>query len=101
MVGSSPRVYSGRRRAHATHGTLVGGVVVETARLERGQATGSASGCALVGAVENGSGQPVVVRVTYRARDPRGAPLIASARLPGVAPGERRDFVSSTFARGD
>ena len=83
--------------AWASHGVLVGGVVVEFLGLRPLPQASSPEGCVVDGAIHNGSDRQVTVRIAYRGYDAAGVPLRAYARLPGVAPGERRQFASSPF----
>jgi hypothetical protein len=87
--------------ATASHGQLVGGVVVEFQALQPVQSVREGAACSVAGAVHNGSGGPVLVRVTYRARDPAARPLIAHVRVDGLAAGERREFTSPPLLRRD
>jgi hypothetical protein len=87
--------------AAASHGQLVGGVVVESANLRSVVTPEQVGACAIGGAVQNASPGPVLVRVTYEARDPAGVLLVARVRLAGVVAGERRTFTSSPLSRSD
>jgi hypothetical protein len=79
----------------------MGGVAVDFTGLQAVGAGADREGCAVGGTVENGSGGAVTVRVRYRAYDASGTVLVALARVPRVATGERREFVSGPFLLPD
>jgi hypothetical protein len=84
--------------AIAAHGGLIEGVAVDFTGMKTVE-VGAGGGCAVGGAVQNGSSRTVTVRVRYRAWDATGAALLAAARVERVGPGERREFTSAPFTR--
>jgi hypothetical protein len=83
----------------AMHGGLIEGVAVDFTGMKSLEAGARGTGCAVGGIVRNSSSRTVTVRVRYRAWDSAGAALLAAARVPGVDPGERREFTSAPFTR--
>jgi hypothetical protein len=83
--------------ALAAHGGAVTGVLVEFTGMRVVAAPPDGDGCAVSGAVQNGSNRRVTVRIRYRGQDASGTVAVAMVRLPGVQPSETREFVSPAF----
>lgn len=80
--------------AQASHAAPGPPVVVVRERLEPG--AGGGGECAVAGAVHNPHGETVTASLVWRLTGPDGATLgFVTARLPRLAPGEMRSFLSS------
>ena len=90
-------IAGGSPPALASHGGALMGVVIHFKGMQSVAAPAGSPGCAVSGAVENGSDRQVTVRISYRGRDADGTIALAGVRLARVQPRETREFVSSAF----